>query len=107
TGAITEELALEALPGEGRAGDAHERLLLARRGDVDRAGEHVLLEARFAFDEHRRRGGCHLLHPREHRGGARTAAHDLSEVDGIPLLLLEIAGVLRELFAHPPVLALD
>ncbi len=53
---VAEELALDELPRQRRAVDRHEGPGLARRVDVDRAGEQVLAGAGRAAQQHRRVG---------------------------------------------------
>jgi hypothetical protein len=50
---VAEELRLDEIPGDGRAVDADERLVLAGGVVVDRRGHQLLTGARLAGDEHR------------------------------------------------------
>ncbi len=90
---------------ERGAGDLDEGLLLPRRADVDGAGDHLLLGAGLALDEDGRRGGGADGDALREGLGGRALAGNLAEVDGVALLALEVAGVVRELLAEPPVLA--
>ena len=101
-----KKLALQRVAAEGGAGHLDEGVLLAGRADVDGAGHDLLLGAGLALDEDRRRGGGAQGDAlREAVLGGGALAGDLPEVDRVALLALEVAGVVGELVAEPPVLA--
>ena len=68
---VAEQLGLDQVRGDGRAVHRHERLVLARRAGVQRAGGQLLAGARRAGDEDRAAGVGHLgdeAQRRQHRG---------------------------------------
>ena len=94
---VPEQLRLEHAGRQRGAVHAHERLLLARRVDVDGVGDQLLAGAGLAAQQHRRVRRRHLLHLLEHLAQRRRVADDLAEVELAVHLLREVAGVLLEL----------
>ena len=94
---VAEQLGLEDAGRERRAVDAHERLLLARRVDVDRVRDELLAGAGLAAQEHRRRHRRDLADLVEHLAQGRRVTDDVAEVELAVQLLVQIARVLGEL----------
>ncbi len=69
---VAEELALDELLRDGRAVDLDERLVLAARVLVQRAGDELLARAALAGDEHRGRRVGHALEDRVELRDARA-----------------------------------
>src|SRR5690606_4037282 len=52
TAFVTEQFGFDQIGGNGAAVDSHHRLLVTRGGSVNRAGDDILADAAFAFDQH-------------------------------------------------------
>ena len=92
---VAEQLALEHAGRERRAVDAHERLVLARRVDVDGVRDQLLAGAGLAAQEHRRAASARPARPWPAPRAAPALSPMMLPKSNAPCIsLVQVAGVL-------------
>ena len=101
---VAEEFALEQLLRNGRAVDFDQRPFGTRTACVNRVRDQLLADARFALQQHSRRGIRDRFDPLQHAPQCRARADDAAHVHRDADFFPEVIALLLQLLAKPRIL---